>query len=154
MAISSTFTVTGLDEVLRNLRAYGENTKAAAAQALYEEARAIENVSLAQYAPVDQGGLRSEHAFVDESAKIESNNVSITFGYTGPYASSVHENPRAGKTGGVSPSGQKYRHWATVGQWKFLETPVLNATSGMLGRLADRIRNGLGGKLSTAFYGG
>ena len=150
----ATVTITGMDEVLKNLAAFGQNTRDAAAQALYEEARSIENVSLAQYAPVDQGGLRSEHAFVDESAKIEGGKVSITFGYTGPYAASVHENPRAGKTGGVSPSGQKYQHWATVGQWKFLETPVLNATSGMLGRIADRIRNVLGGRLSATFYGG
>ena len=150
----ATITITGMDEVLKNLAAFGQNTRDAAAQAVYEEARAIENVSLAQYAPVDQGGLRSEHAFVDEEAKIEGGKVSITFGYTGPYAASVHENPRTGKTGGVGPSGQKYRHWATVGQWKFLETPVLNATSGMLGRIADRIRNVLGGKLSATFYGG
>lgn len=154
MAISSTITLTGMSEVLKNLAAYGQNAKDAAAQALFEEANAIKNTSVAQYVPVDTGELRQEHAFVDESAKIEGDNVSITFGYRGPYAASVHENPRAGKTGGVSPSGQKYRHWASVGQWKFLEVPLLNAESGMLGRLAGRIRNALGGKLSTTFYGG
>lgn len=154
MAISSTITLTGMSEVLKNLAAYGQNANDAAAQALFEEANAIKNTSVAQYVPVDTGELRQEHAFVDESAKIEGDNVSITFGYSGPYAASVHENPRAGKTGGVSPSGQKYQHWASVGQWKFLEVPLLNAESGMLGRLAGRIRNALGGRLSATFYGG
>jgi hypothetical protein len=154
MAISRGITITGMDEVLRNLAAYGENTRQAAATALFEEARAVEAESLARYVPVDTGQLRRDHAFVDESAKIEGDRVSIEFGYRGPYAASVHENPRAGKTGGVSPSGRKYRHWATVGQWKFLETPLLEAEKGMLSRLAGRIRDVLGGKLSATFYGG
>jgi hypothetical protein len=146
-------TITGMDEVLRNLAAFGENTRAAAAQALFEEANAIKNESQARYVPVDTGELRQEHAFVDEAASISGGRVSITFGYTGPYAASVHENPRAGKTGGVSPSGKKYRHWATTGGFKFLEIPLLNAERGMLGRMADRIRNGLGGRLAATFYG-
>lgn len=144
-------TLTGLDEVLRKLSAYGDNLKAAAAQALYEEANAIKNESIVRYVPVrNRGGgeLRNDHAFVDESAKIEGDNVSITLGYTGPYAASVHENPRSGKTGGVSPQGKKYASWAEVGQWKFLEIPWLNAQQGMLPRMADRIRNALGGRLS------
>lgn len=154
MAFSRGVTITGLDEVLRNLSAFGSNMRDAAAQALYEEANAIKNESLARYVPVDTGELRRDHAFIDEAAKIDGNKVSVTFGYSGPYAASVHENPRAGKTGGVSPSGRKYQHWASVGQWKFLETPLLEAEKGMLGRIASSIRNVLGGKLSVAFYGG
>ena len=154
MAISSRVTVTGLDEVLRKLSAFGDMTLQASASALYEEARAVEAESLAKYVPVDTGTLRRDHAFVDETATIQGDKASIEFGYHGPYAASVHENPRAGKTGGVSPGGRKYRHWATVGQWKFLEVPLLEAQRGMLGRLADRIRDVLGGKLAGTFYGG
>jgi hypothetical protein len=146
MATTQTVTITGLEEVLRKLAALGGNVRLAAAQALYEEARAIQAESQARYVPVDTGELRRDHAFIDESAKIEGDTVSVTLGYSGPYAASVHENPRAGKTGGVSPSGQKYRHWASTGQFKFLEIPVLNATQGMLGRLAGRIRSGMGGR--------
>lgn len=146
MAISRTVNVTGLDEVLKNLAAYGENARKAADAAVYEEAQAIEQASVTQYVPVDTGQLRSDMAFVD-TVKHEGEIVSCTFGYRGPYAASVHENPRAGRTGGVSPSGRKYKHWATVGQWKFLETPLLEAENGMLNRLADRMRTILGGKL-------
>ena len=151
---ATTITLTGLDTVMKNLSAFGKNAQDAAAVALFEEANAIKNESQARYVPVDTGELRQEHAFVDEAASVSGGKVSITFGYTGPYAASVHENPRAGKTGGVSPSGKKYRHWATTGQWKFLEIPLLNAERGMLQRLAGRIYSVLGGKLSATFYGG
>jgi len=144
----ATVTITGIDEVMRNLRAYADQVRGAVAVALHEEARAIEGVSVTQYAPVDQGGLRRDHAFVDEAAKVEGSKVSISFGYRGPYAAAVHENPRAGKTGGVSPSGRRYKHWAQVGQWKFLEVPLLQAESGMLRRIRDRIYDIVGTRLS------
>jgi len=64
-------------------------------------------------------------------------NPSAQTGYSAVYALRVHENPRAGKTGGVSPSGKRYtsgktesgnkstrRRWAQTGKWKFLEDPV------------------------------
>ena len=151
MAVKASITIIGMDEVLRNLSAYGPAVKQAAAAALYEEARAIENESVARYVPVDTGQLRRDMAFVDEQAQMDGDHVSITFGYHGPYAASVHENPRAGRTGGVSPSGKRYRHWATVGVWKFLETPLLEAENGMLSRLAGRIRDILGGRLAAGF---
>lgn len=152
--MQSTITLTGMDEVLRNLSNYAASIKPAAAIALHEEARAIEERSVTQYAPIDQGGLRRDHAFVDESAKVEGDTVSITFGYKGPYAASVHENPRTGKTGGLSPSGRRYKHWASVGQWKFLEVPLLQAERGMLNRIASRMRDVIGGRLTATFYGG
>ena len=42
------------------------------------------------------------------------------------YAVALHENPRAGKTGGVFPTGQAYPpgSWVRAGSWKFLEDPV------------------------------
>lgn len=175
MAINRNVTITGLDEVLRNLRAYGEATQKAAATAIFEEARAIEEVSVTQFAPVDLGGLTRDMAFVDESATISGDKASIEFGYRGPYAASVHENPRTGRTGGwppdphdpplfrwvtkggntwLAPIGGQRRHWATTGGWKFLEKPLLQAEPGMLGRLANRIRNIVGGRLSSELYGG
>lgn len=47
-------------------------------------------------------------------------------GFTAIYALKVHENPRSGNTGGSSPRGKLYRDgsYSTVGQWKFLETPL------------------------------
>lgn len=141
----ATITLTGMDTVLRNLSTFGKRTQDAAASALYEEANAIKNESQARYVPVDTGELRQEHAFIDEQASIVGGKVSIELGYSGPYAAKVHENPRAGKTGGVSPSGKKYSHWATTGEWKFLERPILEAVPGMASRLAERIRRKVGG---------
>jgi len=46
-------------------------------------------------------------------------------GYRAPYAWVVHENPRAGRTGGKSPSNRPYPFWAEGGSWKFLEQPLL-----------------------------
>jgi hypothetical protein len=45
--------------------------------------------------------------------------------YTARYAFDVHENPRSGRTGGVSPTGQAYRYWAREGSFKYLEQPSL-----------------------------
>jgi hypothetical protein len=162
MAISYNVKVTGLEEVLKNLAAYGERARQAADAAVYEEAQAIEQTSVTRYVPVDTGQLRSDMAFVD-TVKREGEIVSCTFGYRGPYAASVHENPRAGRTGGwppnphdpplfrwidgrIVPIGGQRKTWASVGQFKFLETPLLEAENGMLSRLADRMRTILGGK--------
>lgn len=47
-------------------------------------------------------------------------------GFSAAYALKTHENPRAGNTGGASPSGKPYPEgsYAKVGQYKFLETPL------------------------------
>jgi hypothetical protein len=71
--------------------------------------------------------------------------VSIDIGYSAEYAIPVHENPRTGKTGGVSPSGRVYsagktpsgrkstrKVFSTVGEWKFLENPLKENTNKIL----------------------
>lgn len=97
----------------------------AAAGVLYRSASNVMADSVQNYVPVETGTLRSS-AHVEQPRPDGAGLVSVTFGYGGPaapYAWNVHENPRSGKTGGRSPSGQKYRRWAKVGQWKYLETP-------------------------------
>lgn len=110
------------------LAALQQRSVAALAAGMYQEALAIMRDSQTNYCPVDTGNLKnSGHV---EFPKIDGTNVSVRMGYGGaaaPYAAIVHENPRAGKTGGVSPSGRKYKHWARVGQWKYLERPFLDA---------------------------
>lgn len=51
----------------------------------------------------------------------------VVIGYTASYAVFVHENPRAGKTDGISPSGRIYKPgtFSTVGQYKFLSYSIL-----------------------------
>ncbi|MCK5640807.1 MAG: hypothetical protein KAJ19_08420 [Gammaproteobacteria bacterium] len=89
------------------------------------------------YVPVDQGILRSS-GFV--LGPIKKGTVFVlTMGFGGPagkgnlgetnnedvgYAVIIHENPRAGKTGGLSPSNKKYKTWSKVGGWKYLERPL------------------------------
>ena len=141
-----TVTITGLDGVLKNLANYASQIKPAVALALTAEATAIKQESQKNFVPVDTSLLQSK-AFVAE-AKTEGDSVSVELGYYGPYAAAVHENPRAGKTGGVSPTGKRYRSHAETGEWKYLERPIMQAEKGMLGRLADGIRNAIGGKLS------
>lgn len=78
--------------------------------------------------PKDTGNL--ERSGVAEEPVSAGGIISavITFGNENvPYAVSVHENPRSGQTGGVSPSGRPYRHYARVGKWKYLEHPAMRA---------------------------
>src|SRR5262245_61807807 len=92
--------------------------------ALYEEATELLN-DADLLVPVDTGTLKGSKFRFDDSPWT-GGRVEMIAGYGGaaaPYALAVHENPRSGKTGGVGPSGQKYQHWAQVGEWKYLETP-------------------------------
>lgn len=101
--------------------------------------------------PVVTGTLRSSGTV---EPPVETNDeVSVAAGYGGAakrYALKVHENPRAGKTGGVSPSGKKYYPrpglpvpYSTVGQWKFLEQPFLARRARMLEAIARAINQGV-----------
>lgn len=84
--------------------------------------------------PLDQGPL-------SESARAElieaGEHPLAVVAYKSPYAPAIHENPRAGRTGGISPSGQKYKHWATTGSWKFLERAVDEKRSEALAAIAE-----------------
>jgi hypothetical protein len=77
--------------------------------------------------PVVTGALRGSALVYPP--EIDGSTITVVFGYGGqamPYARAVHENPRAGKTGGVSPTGRRYPEgtYSTVGQWHFLSDPV------------------------------
>lgn len=75
--------------------------------------------------PVMDGPLRASGVVLPV---VRSGSVhTLTMGFGGPavkYAVKVHENPRAGKTGGLSPSGKRYKKWAKTGGYKFLEAPM------------------------------
>ncbi len=74
--------------------------------------------------PRDRGGLVNSAGMKTAGG---AKDLTVTLGYGAVYAGVVHENPRSGKTGGVSPSGQRYKHWAQGGQSKFLETAMREA---------------------------
>lgn len=137
--------IKGIDRFEQLLKAYGDKLSGALAVALYEEATTIMTDSKENYVPVDQGTLRdSGHV---QEPKLEGTTLLVELGYGGPaapYALAVHENPRSGKTEGVSPSGRKYKHWAEVGQYKYLEIPFKAAAKGLSQRIADRAKRVLG----------
>jgi hypothetical protein len=109
-------------------------------EALTLEGEAIMALSKEQFVPVDEGNLRASG-----TVSVEAGDVVLSYGGpSAPYALTVHENPRAGKTGGLTPSGWQRKTWAQVGQWKYLETPFLTAQKGMLERLGATIKAGLG----------
>jgi hypothetical protein len=103
--------------------------------------------------PVVTGTLRSS-ATVDPPV-ITGDQVVVSMGYGGAakrYAFKVHENPRAGRTGGVSPSGKKYYprpglsvSYSTVGEWKFLEKPFLARRTRILEAISLEINRRIGG---------
>ena len=96
------------------------------AQALYTRAQRI-MAQAREGTPVVSGNLRASGLVYPP--EIEGTTITVVFGYGGqamPYAAEVHENPRAGKTGGVSPTGRRYREgsYALTGQWHFLSDAV------------------------------
>ena len=126
LAKGGSIRITGDKELSRKLLSIAAKTPIAVAAALKTEAEKIMADSKQNYVPVDSDTLRtSGHV---KNPKISAKGISIKLGYGGAaskYALIVHENPRAGKTGGVSPSGKKYKTWSKVGGWKYLEKPVM-----------------------------
>ncbi len=112
--MAMTMTLEGALEVRKLLQELGDQAPEATGAALYQEGNELLNASK-DLVPVDTGNLIGSGT-VDQPTGMP---IEVVVGYKGPYALSIHENPRSGQTGGVSPSGKKYKHYATVGQWKY-----------------------------------
>jgi len=96
----------------------------------------------------DAGGMATQHGKETQTQKAimtAARVPGVAVGYSALYAAIVHENPRSGKTGGVSPTGKKYTAgltesgkkskraiWSEVGKWKFLEDPLKRSTKKIL----------------------
>ena len=139
--------IQGGDQVQAALKKLGADAPQRMGKGLYDWAIGVMAISKRDYVPVDFGTLRaSGHV---QQPVIFGSRASVTLGYGGaaaPYAMYVHENPRSGKTGGVSPSGQRYRHWARRGEWKYLETPV----KALAGRLRFYLARAISGAVKKA----
>jgi hypothetical protein len=130
--------IEGLSEAVETLKTLGQRGQEAVGQLLKNFADTlIVAPAKEKYVPVATGNLRSTIRSV--GPVIDGPKVTmlvVAGGPAAPYALKVHENPRAGKTGGVSPQGKKYPRtkggkptWATRGQWKYLETPAIEAAN-------------------------
>ena len=116
--------------ITKNLKATEAGLKAAAL---------VINADAVKMAPVDTGNLRGS-AYI-RKVTIDG-SVGYEIGFGASYAVFVHENPRAGKTGGFSPKGKKYfkgkkltkksSGFSQVGEWKFLEKAVFKNTRKIL----------------------
>lgn len=133
-----TLHVEGQLEVLKILQQLGERAPVAMQAALNEEANGLLN-DADQLVPRDTANLANSK-FQRETPD------GVEVGYGGaaaPYALATHENPRSGRTGGVSPSGKPYTHWAAVGQWKYLEQPFKARMTGFTSRIAAMLQRTL-----------
>lgn len=132
-------TVTGAAEVRQKILALAAAAPQRVADALGVEAE-LTMTEAKKLTPVVTGALRAS-GFV-QTPTISDRTIEVVMGFGGSasaYALSVHENPRAGQTQGFAPSGQRYKRWSRVGQWKFLEQPFLARVSGLTDRLLERI---------------
>ena len=128
--------VTGADKVQQAVLELARRIPIRIAQALQVEAE-LTMTEAKLLCPVVTGALRAS-GFVSE-ADVMGKDIGVLLGFGGPsaqYALATHENPRAGKTGVVSPQGRPYKRWSRGGQWKYLEQPVLARTKGF----SERIR--------------
>lgn len=150
--MSTSIVIEGDLAVRKALQDLGEQAVPAIRAALYEEATALLNEA-DLLVPRDTGTLAGSKFQAEESG-VDAKSVAVTVGYGGAaakYALSVHENPRSGKTGGMSPAvgsvgpqkPRKYKHWAAVGQWKYLETPFKARTAGFLDRIGRSLQRTL-----------
>jgi hypothetical protein len=122
--------VTGLRECLATLQQLEGRAPFAAAVLLKDFVETQVIAPAKELVPVDTGALRS--TLQASEPIITGTKISVEAsagGDAAKYALSVHENPRSGRTGGVSPSGKQYKNWARVGEWKYLERPALAAAS-------------------------
>ena len=133
--------VRGGDVVARSLAALGKEGPQAIQRGLRQWGEMVMRDSKDNYVPVDWGTLRNSGYVHQSILGGLTGTPEVVLGYGGaaaPYALSVHENPRSGKTMGYGPENERmglksrralpirarYKTWAAVGQWKYLSTPV------------------------------
>ena len=136
-------TLQGYHQALAKAKSIEEFVKAMCAAALYSEGQKILAASKAMV-PKDTGALLAS-AYI-EPPMVWPRGASVELGYAHDSAVSVHFNPRSGKTSGIGPGPrwEKYRSWATTGQWMYLQEPAaaLSATSAerMAEEMSQRLR--------------
>lgn len=131
--------VTGVDKLQANFNRLRLSTRQAIIQSLEDEAQLVLDRAKNEFVPVVTGRLRDSGRIEQHAVHLpggKSRAVVAFGGQDAPYAVAVHENPRAGKTGGVSPQGRKYKTWSTVGQWKYLTHSMMSVVHTRAARVA------------------
>lgn len=131
----------GIDKVIKSLNKEIKGIEGRTRRGMSKVGLFIEHKSMKE-CPVVTSNLRNSH--YSESFNT-ARGPAVEIGFTASYAPFVHENPRAGKTGGISPKGVAYKApinpsgkrstqavFSTVGKWKFLEDPLKKNTKRIL----------------------
>ncbi len=106
-------------------------------------------LSVPTFTGEDAAKLRGDHEKAESRQKGKLKRFrapAVAILYSAFYAPFVHENPRAGKTGGVSPKGVEEKPekgsqrqvFAEGGNWKFLEGPFRRERKKILQIIRDR----------------
>ncbi len=144
--------ISGLDSIEEAIKKAPEEAIKIAGRAMHKAGEDVMGESKEKYCPVATGALRGSGYVAPPKKKGEE--ITVEMGYGGPaapYALAVHENPRSGKTGGISPSGKQYARtmggkatWAEHGEWKYLETPLKQQEKEIEQKIYRDIDAGLG----------
>lgn len=127
----------GFDQLQAKLKRLGDPGRVMAALA-----PAVNRVGAKRLARAKQLAPRMDSILVNSAYMIPNvtgTSMSLELGFSAPYAEAVHENPRAGRTGGVSPKGRRYRKWAHVGQWRYLATAMEEGRSTDMNDIAEGV---------------
>jgi len=143
--MSQTFIVTfeGSDKLRAKLQALAQATPLILATAVREETEVLMAEIKEKHVP-KRDSILAGSGYVKDAVLTAGGIVRCVFGFGGaaaPYAWVTHENPRAGKTQGVSPSGQRYKKWAKVGAYKFVEQPLFAFAGGLPQRIFKRVND-------------
>lgn len=115
------FQITGGSEAVQALQRLAEDLPARFAGALVREGERIMARSKQEFVPVDTGALKASGHVVPPTTHPDLAVELVYGGPSVPYAVTQHETPWF-----VHP----------VGQWKYLEQPLMDAVDGMPERLA------------------
>lgn len=133
-------TVTGLSELLQALSRIRAELPNKLAGAVYMEAEEIMTESKKQI-PVDTAAAKNS-GYVNEP-EISGGDIKLEFGYGGT-ATKINRHTGEPTTTYLVPLHENLQARHTTGKAKFLEDPVKAAESGMLLRIARRLRGWLG----------
>lgn len=133
----------GSAKLRQKLQALQQATPLILATAVREEAEVLMADIKENHVP-KRDSILAASGYVKDAVVTAARSVRVILGFGGasaPYAWATHENPRAGKTDGVSPSGRRYKKWAKVGHYKYLEQPLFAFAHGLPQRVFKRVND-------------
>jgi hypothetical protein len=135
--------VSGIPEVIAEIQRRVNDLGTFSQKGLLRAGQYLDKES-AKQCPVVTGALVNRRIGVRlRKQGVFGNRYYVAVGYTVVYATRVHENPRSGRTAGVSPSGRRYKKWSKVGKWKFLEDPLKENVRLFVSLIAGEARRSL-----------